>query len=888
MRKFLLCLILPITASFGNYPTVEDNSKAKIVAVRSNDKIVIDGKLTEKIWQRPGFNTLIQVDPNQGVRPSEGSEFWVAYDDEAIYFAARFYDNNPDSIMARLVRRDFIWGDPSDGCVLYLDSYRDKRSGYFFYVSAAGTLADGLIENDVKQPNDLTWDAVWEGVPHIDKKGWSVEMKIPYSQLRFNEDKSQVWGIDVERFISRRFETDMMVYTPRNESGFTSRFPDLVGMDGITPPARVELLPYVVGKAEYIGTDQNNPFNSGHDYTPGVGLDIRAGLGSSLTLNGTINPDFGQVELDPAIVNLTDVESVFEEKRPFFTEGVSIYRFGRGGTNNTVNFNWPATNIFYSRRIGRTPQGSLPDYDYVDKPNGTHILGAAKISGEIYDSWKIGTIHAVTKREFADIYLNGNRSSVEIEPLTYYGIFRAQRDFNSGDQGIGILSTYTNRFFNNNDLKNSINKSAFVAAADGWTFLNKDNTYVLTGWGAVSSVTGSKERITVLQESPVHYFQRPDVSYISVDSSATSLTGYSGRLMLNKNRGRWVFNTAVGFISPKFEVNDLGFGSFSDYINAHFFTSYRWNDPTDFYLNCGLGAATFLSFDYGGNKILQGYWANSYITLHDYYGGDFSYIYTPTTLNSRRTRGGPLTLEPPSNSINFDLYTDNRKWWVLTLSGAANFGDDQNSRSIQTNFEFKVLPTLTLSVGPQISKDIYNAQWISSFEDPQATLTYKNRYIFAHLDQTTVSTNIRADWILSPTLSFQVYVQPFIASGKYSDFKYLSRPRSYDFTIYGENGSSLTSDKNENGEVSSYTLDPDASGPAASQTINNPDFNYISLRGNAVLRWEYLPGSTLYLVWTQTRENVESIGDFRFGSSVNHLFNVRPDNIFILKVSYWL
>ena len=248
--------------------------------------------------------------------------------------------------MARLVRRDFIWGDPSDGCVLYLDSYRDKRSGYFFYVSAAGTLADGLIENDVKQPNDLSWDAVWEGGASLNKDGWSAEMKIPYSQLRFQEGDSQVWGINVERFISRRFETDMLVYTPRNENGFTSRFPDLVGIEGITPPSRVEYLPYVVGKAEYIQTTPGNPFNSGQEYSPGLGLDVRAGLGNSLTLNGTINPDFGQVEVDPAVVNLTDVESTFEEKRPFFTEGASIYRFGGGGTNNSVSFNWPTTNIF--------------------------------------------------------------------------------------------------------------------------------------------------------------------------------------------------------------------------------------------------------------------------------------------------------------------------------------------------------------------------------------------------------------------------------------------------------------------------------------------------------------------------------------------------------------
>ena len=372
-----------------------------------------------------------------------------------------------------------------------------------------------------------------------------------------------------------------------------------------------------------------------------------------------------------------------------------------------MNFNWPTTNIFYSRRIGRTPQGSLPDYDYADKPNGTHILGAAKISGEISNSWKIGTIHAVTQREFADISLDGNRSSVEIEPLTYYGVLRAQRDFNSGNQGLGILSTFTTRFFNSDELRNTINKNALVAAADGWTFLDQDNTYVLTGWAAVSNVSGSKERITALQESPTHYFQRPDVSYISVDSSATSLTGYSGRLMLNKNRGRWIINTAVGFISPKFEVNDLGFGSYSDYINGHFFTAYRWNDPTDFYLNCGINAAAFLSFDYGGNKVSQGYWGDGYLTLHDYYGSEFSFIYSPTTLNSRRTRGGPLTVNPSSTTLDLNLYTDGRKWWVLNFSGETTFGEDENSRSIETNVEFKVLPTLTCICWPSVHKRYY-------------------------------------------------------------------------------------------------------------------------------------------------------------------------------------
>ena len=887
MKSMFYLLLLVLITSQYSIAAGNNTSNKQIVAVRTNDNIVIDGRLTEQVWQRPGYKELEQQDPDQGMKPSQDSEFWVAYDDEAIYFAAKYYDTSPDSIMARLVRRDYIWGDPSDGCVLYLDSYHDNRSGYFFYVSAAGTLADGLIENDVKQPNDLSWDGVWEGVPYIDDEGWSIEMKIPYSQLRFNEGKEQVWGIDVERFISRRFETDMLAYTPRNESGFASRFPDLVGIEGITPPARVELLPYVTGKAAYISNLPGDPFNSGKEYSPGLGLDIRAGLGNSLTLNGTINPDFGQVEVDPAIVNLTDVEHTFEEKRPFFTEGTSIYTFGRGGTNNNVSFNWTNPNIFYSRRIGRAPQGELPSYDYADIPNGTHILGAAKISGQIYDGWKIGTIHALTQREYANIQAGDIRSSIEIEPLTYYGIFRVQRDFNGGDQGIGILSTFTNRFFNNAGLSNSINKNALVVASDGWTFLDDDNTYVLTGWAALSNVTGDKERMIELQRSSLHYFQRPDANHISVDSSATSLTGYSGRIMLNKNRGRWTFNTAVGFISPKFEVNDLGFESYSDVINAHFYTSYRWNEPTDFYLNAGVQAATYVSFDFGGNRTSQGYWFGSYINLQDYYGASMTFTYNPSTLNARKTRGGPLTVNPESKSTSFDLNTDNRLWWVGHAGGTFKFGEDQNSRSVYTTLEFKVLPTLTVSIGPELSKDTFESQWVSNFTDETATETYGVRYVFAHLDQTTFSADIRADWIISPKLSFQIYVQPFIASGNYSDFKFLERSRSYDFVKYGEGVTTIEKIISSDGEIS-YELDPDGNGPAESQSLDNPDFNYISLRGNAVLRWEYMPGSTLYLVWAQSREDVDPNGDFRFGKSLNNLFGVRPDNIFMLKLTYWL
>jgi hypothetical protein len=885
--KTLYFIIMLIFICINQIFGMKENTVLKqIIAVRTEENIKIDGILSEDIWQRPGDSNLIQQEPVQGVKPSQQSKYWFAYDDAAIYFAVKYYDNKPDSIMARLVRRDFIWGDPSDGCVLYLDPYNDDRNGYFFYVSAAGTLADGLIENDVKQPNDLTWDAVWEGVANIDSEGWSVEMKIPFSQLRFKESDIQVWGVDVERFISRAAETDMVAYTPRNENGFVSRFPDLVGIEGIKPSARFELLPYITGKGEYIGNDTKDPFNPGHKYLPGVGLDMKAGLGRSLILDGTINPDFGQVELDPAVVNLTDVETSFQEKRPFFTEGVTIFRFGRGGTNNNLSFNWPTTNIFYSRRIGRTPQGRLPDYNYADIPNGTHILGAGKISGQIGD-WKVGMIHALTQRESAEIELEGQRSNIEVEPLTYYGVLRAQRDFDAGQQGIGILSTFTNRFFKDDNLRNTINKDALVVGADGYSFLDNDRTYVVTGWAALSDIRGNKDKMIALQRGSGHYFQRPDVSYIRVDSSATSMTGYAGRVMLNKNRGSFIINTALGFLSPKFEINDLGYESYSDIINAHFAAGYRWNTPTEYYQNIGISAATYFNFDFGGNKTMEGYWTQGFINFSNLYGGYLTYIYNPTSYNSRRTRGGPLTLNPVSQSYDLYLYTDNRLWWVFTIDGFINNGGGVDTRSVTATLEFKLSPTLTFSFGPYLSKDIFQAQWIGAYTDQNAIETYGKRYIFAHLNQTTVSADIRADWILSPKLSFQVYLQPYIVSGKYNEFKTLQKPKTFDFMNYGENGSTLEKNIGENGEIS-YTLDPDGQGTASAKTISNPDFNYISLRGNVVLRWEYMPGSALYLVWTQSREGIESNGDFRFGRSMDNLVNVKPDNIFMLKATYWL
>jgi hypothetical protein len=860
-----------------------------ITAVRTTSQIRVDGVLSDEAWQRAGFTDFKQREPDQGAPGTEKSEVWIAYDDDALYVAAKLYDNNPDSIVARLVRRDFVYGDPSDGFIVYLDPFHDKMTGNLFYVSAAGTKADGLVENDGRF--ELSWDAVWEGVAKLHEDGYVVEMKIPFTQLRFREGSEQVWGINFERYIGRKNETMLVVYTPRNENGFVSRFPDLVGLNGITPPSRTEVLPYVTGKAEYIGNNPNNPFNPGEKYLPGAGLDMKVGLSSSLTLDGTINPDFGQVEVDPAVVNLSDVETSFQEKRPFFTEGVSIFRFGRGGSNNNWQFNWSDPSIFYSRRIGRNPQRpqfSLPYYDYADIPNGTKILGAGKISGRIGDDWKIGMIHSLTNKEMISIDSAGYRSRQEVEPQSYYGVFRAQRDFDRGQQGIGVLTTYTDRMFDNPVLQDYINSSALVTAVDGWTFFDQERTYVLTGWAGLSNVHGNKNKMISLQRSSGHYFQRPDAAHIGVDSSMTSMTGYAGRLMLNKNRGKWTLNAAIGAIDPKFESNDLGFMSFADVINAHIVSGYRWSDPTEMYRFAGFDAATFVNFDFGGNKTAQGLFLNGYLTLLNYYGGNIRLQYNPETFSARRTRGGPLMVNPSSQSIGINLYSDNRNWWILYAGGGISSGGVDENTNIYIETELKLTPTFTLTVGPDLSFDRSKAQFIRSAADPSAAATYGRRYVFADLKQTSLGATVRMNWILTPELSFQIYAQPYFNSGSYSNYKELQRAKSFDFITYGTNGSTIAPSMLPSGEVVGYTVDADGSGPAAAIGIGKPDFNYRSLRGNAVLRWEYLPGSALFLVWTQSREDIESAGDFQFGRSVDRIVSVKPDNIFMLKLSYWL
>jgi Domain of unknown function (DUF5916) len=845
----------------------------------AGNAITLDGVLSEPGWsQALPASDFTQREPNEGAPATERTDVRVLYDDDALYIGARLYDRSPDSVMAQLARRDRIVS--ADRFLVFLDSYHDRRTGFFFGINAAGTLYDGTLYNDDWDSD--TWDGVWEGIASRDSLGWSAELRIPYSQLRFQRSQVHRWGINFKREIARRNERSYLVCTPSNGSGFVSRFVDLVGLQEVSPPPRLEVLPYVTTRAEYLSHEAADPFNDGSHLGAGIGGDMKLGIGSNLTLDATVNPDFGQVEVDPAVVNLSDVETFFEERRPFFVEGASIFDFGYGGANDNWGFNWASPSFLYSRRIGRAPQAELPDdYEYASVPSGSNILGAAKLSGKV-GSWSLGSLSAVTSREQARFSLGDQRWRQEVEPLTYYGVYRAQKEIASGRHGLGLMGTLTARAFDEVHLRDELNSNALSLGLDGWTTLDKNGIWVVSGWTGLSRVGGSAERMQGLRESSVHYFQRPDAGYLGLDSASTSLSGYAGRVSLNKQKGNWMFNSAVGVVDPGFEVNDLGFQFRGDQINSHLMFGHKWTRPGSLFRSWRLNLAGFRSYNYGGDVTWTGLFLTGLYELRNFATGRWFVAYNPRTLSDRRTRGGPLMINQPGVEWDFQLESDPNKRWIY---GAGLHGNHyergwEESWTAWAALEWKPGARLSLRVEPRIERTGTSAQYVDTFDDPAATHTFGHRYVFADLDQTTVSASLRLNWIFTPKLSLEVYAQPLLSSGRYTGFKELARPRSFEFIGYPEPSAIPDPDR--------IVVDPDgAPGPTGGVEIDDPNFSLASLRGNAVLRWEYSPGSTLFLVWTQNRSDSESIGAFRAGRALDRLWGAAGDNIFLVKLSYW-
>jgi hypothetical protein len=873
--RLLLCIIL-----INGFLLAQSSEVPKsIEAVRSTSTISVDGILDEPIWQRQGAADFTQRDPDEGAQPSQRTEVWVAYDDAALYIAARLYDTAPDSIVTRLGRRDADLN--SDWFYFGVDSYHDKRNAFYFGVSAGGSIQDGIFYND--EWSDGSWDGVWDAAATVNHDGWTAEFRVPYSQLRFSRLDEYVWGINFLRIIDRWKEEDYFVMVPKKESGFVSRFANLTGIREINPPGRLEILPYVAAGSKFLQHEAGDPFNDGSVFTNNIGADVKVGIGSNLTLNATFNPDFGQVEVDPAVVNLTQYETFFEEKRPFFVEGSSFFSFGSGGVNNNWGFNWGNPNYFYSRRVGRPPRGEVQHSGFSNIPDRTHILGAAKLTGKISEGWSLGTLHALTARECAQVDSMGMRFEDVVEPFAYNGVVRTLREFNDGHQGLGFIGTATMRDLSQPYLVDDFNRRAYAAGVDGWTNLDEDRTYVMAGWVSATKAEGTPDRILSLQTSPLHYFQRPDASHIDIDSTASSLTGYAGRVAVNRQKGNFRFNSAVGFITPRFTSNDLGFMFQTDRINIHVVVGYQWFDPDGVFRRKGFNAATFRNYNFGGTKVGEGYFLFYGGQFMNYWGFESNIVVQPGVLDDRYARGGPLMRTTNFYGTNQYFYSDSRE--AVVFSGGIFAGRSESGGyrvNLFPGIEWKPSSGVAVRTSLMFTRDVTIAQWIGSFEDATATSTYGHRYVFGKLDQKEFSGNIRLDWTFTPKLSLQLFVQPLVSVGGYMEFKELKQPGTYTFNRYGEGISTI---EFANGK---YTVDPDGAGSVKPFTFENPDFNFKSLRGNAVLRWEYLPGSTLFLVWTQERLNFDNPGEYRFGRDFSKLLDSSPNNVLLLKVAYWL
>jgi len=880
IKIFAFLMLLSIFFPLSLHAQKDQNREQKVIkAVRMNGAITIDGILDEEVWQQKSYSDFTMSDPTDGAQPTEKTEVWVAYDETNLYVAARLYDSHPELIASRLGRRDdFV---DSDWFIFAVDPYYDRRTGYQFAVNPSGSIVDWTLFND--EWDDDTWDGVWASKASFNENGWTVEIRIPFNQLRFPKKDEYIWGVNFRRVIKRKNERVGFVWVPKEDSGYVSRFARLEGIQDIDPGRHIEILPYTVGQTHYSPAIDGNPFQTGKEYSGNIGFDLKWGIKSNLTLDTTINPDFGQVEVDPAVINLSAFETFYSEKRPFFIEGANTFNaFGSGGVTSQASISWSMPSFFYSRRIGRSPQGFVTQDGFIKFPDRSTILGAAKLTGKLGGSWNLGFLSALTAREYAEIDFSGQRLKEEVEPFSYYGVLRSQREFNEGKHGIGFIATSVIRDLRNETLQMILNRNAFSLGLDGWTFLDKDKTWAAGGWLGMTRVEGSREAIWMLQHSSLHYFQRPDATHVELNEQATSMSGWGGRLVVNKQKGQFLFNAAAGALSPGFDPNDIGFQySSSDIVNLHLLIGYNWPHPGKIFRSWYIFGGPFRNYDFGGNKFWDGYLLVVEGELLNYWGINTLLAYNPETVSKTLTRGGPLALIPWGYQVDLELTSDSRKAIVLSANESL-YSRPSEGYQWTGGLSLRIKPSsnISFSFGPGYSVRRSDLQWIANIEDPWKTETYGTRHVFGQIYQRVLSGEIRLSWIFTPKLSLQLYLQPFLAVGKYDEFRELARPKSFEYKTYGEGESEISHEKG------TYIIDPDGPGPAEPFSFMSPDFNLKSLRGTIVLRWEYLPGSTLFFVWTQNRADYTHPGDLALGRDLKALFSAPGDNIFVVKVSY--
>lgn len=851
----------------------------------------LDGRLDDPAWRQAVFTSdFLQKDPHEGQAASESTEVAVLFDDDYLYIGARLACPDPERhVRASVSRRDNPGN--SERFIVTLDTYHDRRTSYSFGVTATGVRTDYYHPTDGEFSRDHSWDPVWAARSARLPGGWSCEMKIPFSQLRFRNQDVQTWGINFNRWVPADFEDDFLVYIPKNSTGWASRFPELTGLAGIRPRRRLEFLPYLASDAVYDNqAAAGDPFNDGSHYAGRTGGDLKMGLGPNLTLDATFNPDFGQVEADPAQVNLSAFETFYDEKRPFFTEGSQLLQ-GSGAS------------YYYSRRIGAAPHGPTPGAfvrpgpggrpdtlgaDFAERPGNTTILGAAKVTGRLNGGLSIGALAAVTGRERADLFnaATGARSGGEIEPPTAYTVLRLQQELGANASTVGLCLTGVGRDLPaDGPLVDRLNRRAFTGGLD-WDWRIDGGTYNLSAHTGFSHITGSAADIAGQQLSSRRYYQRPDVDYVRFDPTRTALSGYNASLDFSKNGGtHWLWEAGFNAESPGLELNDLGRLGGADDIDTWANLRYRENQVGGLLRNYAVGAYLSRGYNFGG----EGQYAEGDLTF-DTQLKNFTSVSVDlhpwlSSQNDNLTRGGPSMRTGGGLSESISISTNGAE----NIQGELNGSYSANTRggwgwSVGGSLQVRTGGRWQFSVSPGYTQSRPVRQYVTTRpRGDGGTGTYGNRYIFSRIRQSQLSAQLRLNYSFTPDLSLEVYAEPFAASGRYSHFGELAAPGSADLRMYGREGTTITPQVDAEGQAGYAVTDG-----ADAFVIARDDFNVVNFNSNVVLRWEWRPGSTFFFVWQQNRAGFEPNGELVGGRRFLDSFSAQGTNYLAAKVTYWI
>jgi len=861
-------LLFSAASAFSQTPVAGAASRKQATATRMpNGGVRIDGRLDDEAWQKATpITDFTQKEPVENAPPTDRMEVRLLYDDDALYVGARMFSGD-GRIQAPLGRRDNT--DQAEHILVSFDTFLDRRTAVVFGVTAAGVRIDRFHSSDNEDSFDAGFDPVWRAETQVSGDQWTAELWIPFSQLRFNPQAVQTWGLNLFRFRPTLDEEDYWIVIPRTVRAWSSRFGELTGIADLVPPRRIEALPYIAGGSTINGNrDPGNPFDDGRNLQGRVGADVKMGLGPNLTLETAINPDFGQVEADPAEVNLTAFETRFPEKRPFFLEGAQLFNIGH-------------PNFYYSRRIGTRPIGPASG-DYVQYPDSNTIIAAAKLSGRLPSKTSIGFLTAVTNDEDAEIATRGvpGERVVQVAPHAYHMVGRVLQEFGPSASTAGLLVNYVHRQFEEGSpLANLYTRNA-LGVAGNTTLRFKGGQYEFRGSGGGSLINGEKGAIERVQRASAHYAQRPDRDYSRLDPTLTSLGGWTVQAAFDKTGGRhWLWGANTKIDSENFETNDFAQLNGADGWLSNTNLRYRETQPGKVF------RAYYVQLDGQSDTTLRGLMQTGHVrgtvnvTWLNFWTSQVQVTRNLATTSVSLTRGGPLMSRGPGWSVN--LNGGNRatsRTRVTASMFLQNNDDGASTRRVTGLVSMRPGPRWQLTVSPFYDRVTEPQQYVSTLAGGRP-ITFDNRYVFAFIDRSTASMEFRLGLTLRPDLNLDVYAEPFAASGHYYDYGELLEPASRERLKYGTAGTVLS-------------VNPDGSqvvsAGGSTFTLRNRDFNTLSFRSNVVLRWEYRPGSTLYMVWQQDRAESQVLGS---RVNINDAFRsvtAPGSNIFLIKTSFWI